>query len=102
MRDKSRWKLIEAGEMEATLGVDSGWEIAENKLTKTFRFKNFDAAMDFMQAMRTPINAHDHHPEWFNVYNRLRVDLTNHEAGGVSLLDLDMAQIFDSAYEKLV
>ena len=76
------------------------WRVADDArpaLTRTLRFADFNAAFGFMT--RTAIRAEqlDHHPEWFNVYNRVDVLLTTHDAGGVTELDVQLATFMDQA-----
>ncbi len=61
-------------------------------LQKNFRFTDFKAAWGFMTACALVAEKMDHHPEWFNVYNRVDVTLSTHDAGGVTQLDLDLAR----------
>ena len=61
----------------------SAWELSDNQLKKTFEFKSFEGAMDFMQRASRVIGELDHHPEWTNVYNRVHVSLCTHDAGNV-------------------
>jgi 4a-hydroxytetrahydrobiopterin dehydratase len=71
-----------------------GWEIADGKdaIRKSFTFKNFSQAWAFMSRAALLAEKMDHHPEWFNVYNRVDVTLNTHDAGGVTELDLKMAE----------
>lgn len=75
-----------------------GWAAAPDKdaIAKTFRFADFSAAFGFMTRVALMADKLDHHPEWFNVYNRVEVVLTTHDADGVSELDLTMARFMDS------
>ena len=75
----------------------SGWKMVKgrNAITKTFKFKDFMQAFGWMTAMAIYAEKKDHHPEWFNVYNRVEVVLTTHDAGGISQLDIDMARFMD-------
>ena len=93
-------KNLTALELAAFLKESPQWKHFENKLTRSFTFKGFGKAMDFMQAMRAPINALRHHPEWLNVYNRLDVALTTHDTGGITELDLQLARAFDDQFAK--
>ena len=68
------------------------WSIANNKLHKEFRFANFIEAFGFMTRSAIIAQAMNHHPEWSNVYNRVVIDLTTHEAGGISSLDFELAE----------
>ena len=72
----------------------SGWKLVKgrNAITKTFRFKNFTEAFGWMTSMALYAEKKDHHPEWFNVYSKVEVTLSTHDAGGVTNLDLDMAR----------
>jgi len=71
------------------------WELKDSKLHKTFRFPDFVAAFGFMSRAALVAEKMDHHPEWFNVYNRVTVDLTTHDAGGISERDLTLAKRLD-------
>ncbi len=73
------------------------WVLSNNKLTKTFEFETFEAAMDFMVRASVEIGKIDHHPEWTNVYNRVIVSLCTHDAGNVvTQKDYDLASALDS------
>ena len=76
-----------------------GWSAAEGRdaLAKSFRFKDFNAAFGFMTRVALLAEKLDHHPEWSNVYNRVEVVLTTHDADGVTGLDLRMARFMDEA-----
>ena len=71
----------------------AGWETREDgkAILKTFRFASFRDAMAWMTRVAFEAEAADHHPEWFNVYNRVEVTLTTHDTGGLSQKDLDLA-----------
>ena len=75
-----------------------GWAAVSEKdaISKTFKFADFNAAFGFMTRVALMADKLDHHPEWFNVYNRVEVVLTTHDADGVSELDLTMARFMDS------
>ena len=72
----------------------SGWKMVKgrNAITKTFKFKDFMQAFGWMTSMAIYAEKKDHHPEWFNVYSSIVVTLSTHDSGGVTKLDLDMAQ----------
>ena len=76
------------------MGLDKleGWSLEDDKLHREFRFKNFVAAFGFMTSAAIEAEKMDHHPEWFNVYNKVRVDLTTHDAGGITELDFQLAK----------
>ena len=73
------------------LEKDHHWAIKNQKLTKTFQFKNFIRAFGWMTQIAIWAEKLKHHPEWFNVYNKVEVNLTTHDAGGISHLDFDLA-----------
>lgn len=70
-------------------------DLARPALSKTFRFRNFAEAFGFMAEIALVAEKADHHPEWFNVYNRVEVTLTTHDAGGLSARDAAMAKAMD-------
>jgi 4a-hydroxytetrahydrobiopterin dehydratase len=76
-----------------------GWRAAEGRdaICKEFRFKDFNAAFGFMARVALYAERHNHHPEWFNVYNRVDVTLATHDAGGVTDKDVALAHFMDEA-----
>ena len=68
-----------------------GWSIREGKLHREFQFPDFVRAFAFMSGAAQIAESMNHHPEWFNVYNRVAVDLTTHDAGGITELDFELA-----------
>ena len=83
----------------AALAQLSGWSAAEGRdaITKTFKFADFNAAFGWMTRMALAAEKLDHHPEWFNVYNRVEVVLATHDAEGVTELDVALATAMDAA-----
>lgn len=77
----------------------SGWRAddARPAIAKTYRFADFDAAFAWMSRIAVVAAAADHHPEWTNIYNRVEVVLTTHDAGGVTQKDLALAAAMDAA-----
>lgn len=73
-----------------------GWQLVNGKLHKEFQFKDFNQAFGFMTRAALHAEKMDHHPEWFNVYNKLKVDLMTHDAGGVTENDVKLAKILNS------
>ena len=73
-----------------------GWTIKEEKLHKDFEFEDFNQAFGFMTRAALHIEKMNHHPEWFNVYNKITVDLTTHDAGGITENDIELAKILNS------
>ena len=81
------------------LGGLDGWIAVDGReaIQKTFRFKDFNQAFGFMTRVALHAEKLDHHPEWFNVYNRVDVSLATHDAGGVTELDVKLARLMDAA-----
>jgi 4a-hydroxytetrahydrobiopterin dehydratase len=78
----------------------TGWAKVEGErdaIHKTFKFKDFNAAFGFMTRAALMADKLDHHPEWFNVYNRVEVTLATHDADGVTELDVQLAAFMDAA-----
>ena len=79
-----------------------GWTAVEggrDAIARTFRFKDFNAAFGFMARVALMADKLDHHPEWFNVYNRVEVTLATHDADGVTELDVTLARFMDEIAE---
>ncbi|MDH3610857.1 MAG: 4a-hydroxytetrahydrobiopterin dehydratase [Nitrosopumilus sp.] len=73
-----------------------GWSVKEEKLHKDFEFESFNQAFGFMTRAAMEIEKMNHHPEWFNVYNKITVDLMTHDAGGITENDIELAKILNS------
>jgi 4a-hydroxytetrahydrobiopterin dehydratase len=73
-----------------------GWNIKDEKLHRDFEFEDFNQAFGFMTRAAMHIEKKNHHPEWFNVYNKLSVDLTTHDAGGITENDINLARVLNS------
>ena len=73
-----------------------GWNVMNGKLHKDFVFKDFIDAFGFMSRAAIHIEKMNHHPEWFNVYNKIKVDLVTHDAGGITQNDINLAKILNS------
>ena len=71
-----------------------------DRLVADFKFKTFREAFSVMVEIAFEADKADHHPEWSNVYNRVSIHLNTHDAGGITQLDFDLAQIIDSVYAK--
>lgn len=80
------------------LGDLPGWSLArEGKaIERKFEFGDFNEAFGFMARVALLAEKADHHPEWFNVYNRVEITLTTHDAGGLSQRDVDLAHAIDA------
>jgi 4a-hydroxytetrahydrobiopterin dehydratase len=74
------------------LAMDTPWIIENGKLSKTFKFKSFIRAFGWMSQMAIWAEKLKHHPEWFNVYNKVEVKLVTHDVDGISELDFELAK----------
>jgi len=82
---------------KAQLTELDGWQLMPERdaIQKSFKFKNFNEAFGFMSRIALKAEQMNHHPEWFNVYNRVDVTLATHDVGGVSELDLKLAAFME-------
>ena len=88
-------------ELKEALDHLPGWSVVEGKLHKEYKFDDFIHAFGFMATAALAIEKMDHHPEWFNVYNRVTVDLITHSAQGITSKDADLAKVLDETAKKL-
>ena len=84
-------------DLKAALKRLPDWRLADGReaITRKYQFVDFDAAFAFMARVALLAAKMDHHPEWFNVYNRVEVTLATHDAGGVTQKDIDLAAAMD-------
>ena len=87
-----RPRAMSEEEIGRELGSLEGWAISDDKLHRSFTFDNFVEAFGFMSRVALIAEKMDHHPEWSNVYNRVAVDLTTHDADGITELDFSLAR----------
>ena len=87
-------KLSET-EIQEILKELSGWTVVNGKLHKEMEFTDFNQAWQFMTTAVVEIEKMNHHPEWFNVYNKLVIDLMTHDAGGITENDVNLAKHLD-------
>ena len=91
----ARRKLSDA-EIQTALTSRPDWTVVEGKLHREFKFQDFVQAFGFMTSAALVAESMNHHPEWFNVYSTVRVDLNTHDVGGISQLDFDLAEKMDA------
>lgn len=84
--------LLSPQDLEKALGELPHWSVQTQKLHRQFQFPSFVEAFGFMSSVALVAESMGHHPEWFNVYNKVTVDLTTHDAGGITNLDIDLAK----------
>ncbi len=95
--------LNKSQDIESFLRKNKGWGNVKGRkaISKSYTFKDFNACFGFMTRVALLAEQMNHHPEWSNVYNKLEVQLTTHDAGGVTEKDLAMAKAMDSFFAKL-
>jgi 4a-hydroxytetrahydrobiopterin dehydratase len=89
--------ILTANARKAALAKLAGWSevVGRNAIAKKYEFKDFNEAFGFMTRAALVAEKMDHHPEWFNVYKTVEVTLSTHEAGGVTELDVKLAEAMD-------
>ncbi len=89
-------------ENELAVCLQNGWTLVEERdaIYKIYKFKSFVDAFSWMTAASLWAEKLNHHPEWFNVFNRVEVTLSTHDAGGLSHLDISLAQKMDALAER--
>ena len=92
---------LDQNEIESSLETISGWCVDDGKLYREFVFPRFTEAFGFMASDATVAEKQDHHPEWFNVYNKVQIRLTTHEAGGITENDFGLARSINQIYEAV-
>ena len=87
-------KLSESAIHENLVSLN-GWELNDNGIEKSFEFKNFKEAFSAMTHIAIECEVENHHPEWSNVYNRLHMRFSTHDAGGLTALDFRLARVVE-------
>lgn len=90
-------ETLNAAETGASGSKENRWTLEDGKLHRRYLFADFVAAFGFMTQMALVAERMNHHPEWFNVYNQVRVDLTTHDAAGITALDIELANAMNKA-----
>lgn len=89
-------------EIEAALPSLDGWTRAGDRLHRSFVFRDFVTAFSFMAGAALVAERLNHHPEWLNVYRTVRVDLSTHDAGGITARDVELARAMNEIAERLL
>jgi 4a-hydroxytetrahydrobiopterin dehydratase len=92
---------LSAEQVDAALADLAGWTVKDGKFHKRLKFKDFAEAFGFMSQVAIIAERTNHHPEWFNVYNKVTIDLMTHEADGLSERDVKLAKTIDEIACKL-
>jgi 4a-hydroxytetrahydrobiopterin dehydratase len=88
-------------EIQHALPKLSGWTVKDAQLHREYKFPDFAHAIGFIATAALGIEKMNHHPEWFNVYNRVTVDLSTHDSGGITQKDVDLAHLLEKIALKL-
>ncbi|XP_070518183.1 pterin-4-alpha-carbinolamine dehydratase 2 [Cardiocondyla obscurior] len=98
---KAKMSKLTSEEREQNLNplLSTGWSVQANRdaIYKEFVFKNFNEAFGFMARVALQAEKMDHHPEWFNVYNKVNITLSSHDVNGLSQRDVKLATFIDKA-----
>ena len=92
---ESEYRKLSNSEIASNLKKSKSWRLAQGKLRREIDFKTFEDAIAFMVRASLEVTKLDHHPEWFNMYNRVRIELTTHDVGGISDYDFLLADKID-------
>lgn len=93
--DDGEYRKLSKEEIRKELSKVRRWKVVGGKLHRDFVFDNFEEAFSFMTRAALEVEKLDHHPEWFNVYNKVMIDLVTHDVGGLSNYDFKLAAILD-------
>ncbi len=89
-------------ELQQALAQLAGWSVVNGKLHREYKFPDFVHAFGFMATSAIAIEAMNHHPEWFNVWNTVRIDLTTHDSGGITVKDVELARKLEALASRLM
>lgn len=89
-------ELLEGDALDEAVASLDGWTVQDGKLHKEYVFADFVEAFSFMSGAALCAERKNHHPEWFNVYRTVRVDLATHDVGGITTWDVELAREFDA------
>jgi len=94
------YRKLSEDEIKNEMAKLKGWKIVDGKLNRTFEFADFNEAFGFMTRVAMEVEKLNHHPEWFNVYNRVKIELVTHDVGGLSNFDFKLANIINRIAAK--
>ena len=94
------YRKLSENEIKNEMNKLRGWTIVNGKLNRTFEFADFNEAFGFMTRVAMEVEKLNHHPEWFNVYNRVKIELVTHDVGGLSNFDFKLANIINRIAAK--
>jgi 4a-hydroxytetrahydrobiopterin dehydratase len=93
-------RKLASAEVAQRIGAHPEWALVAGKLERTLRFEDFQTAFGFMTSVALAAEKMDHHPEWFNVYGTVRIQLTTHDVGGISDKDFQLVQNIDALAKR--
>lgn len=93
--------ILSEEQIEHHLDELNDWTLKNKKLSKVFEFSDFAQAFEFMSLVAIIAETMDHHPEWSNVYNKVEINLVTHSEGGITQLDIDLANKIESQYLEM-
>jgi 4a-hydroxytetrahydrobiopterin dehydratase len=99
--DEDEYRKLSRSEIKESLEDLKGWSLSKGKIRREFEFRDFDAAFAFMVRVALQVEKLDHHPEWFNVYNKVRIELVTHDVDGLSNYDFRLAKIIDRVAKEM-
>jgi 4a-hydroxytetrahydrobiopterin dehydratase len=97
---QEKYHKLSGSEIDSAISSLEGWVLKESKLHRSMKFRNFVEAFTFMTEVALHAEKMDHHPEWFNVYNTVTIDLMTHAVNGISDHDIKLANLINSVYDR--
>lgn len=94
--ENDSYKKLSESEIQQQVKDLDGWQVINGKINKTFEFNDFVQAFGFMTRVAMEAEKMNHHPEWFNVYNHVKIELATHDVNGISNYDIKLAKIIDN------
>ena len=96
MMETEEYVKLSDKEIEVEINNIRGWKVINGKISKTIEFESFNEAFGFMTRVALEVEKLNHHPEWFNVYNKVKIELVTHDVEGISNYDFELARIIDN------
>ena len=93
--EKRMVSLIEKNQLDSFIEKNPSWVIDNKTIKKEFKFENFIEAFGFMSKVALLSEKIDHHPDWQNIYNKVKINLTTHDKGGITTNDIKLAEAID-------
>ena len=93
--EKLMVSLIEKNQLDSFIEKNPSWIIDNKMIKKEFKFENFIEAFGFMSKVALLSEKIDHHPDWQNIYNKVKINLTTHDKGGITSNDIKLAEAID-------